>query len=148
MSKGGANTMDMNEPFYVRRKPDPIPFRKFLYNREKGTVMGRNATSWGKLISSLQLLLSTVVIIAKDALKPFCVICNTYTSSQAHFNKKKMWLLDEALSPSQYCVSYIQVWCFVVYFSIIPRAAMSNDSHKYIQQKCSIFIFHVYFSKP
>lgn len=107
MSKGGANTMDMNEPFYVRRKPDPIPFRKFLYNREKGTVMGRNATSWGKLISSLQLLLSTVVIIAKDALKPFCVICNTYTSSQAHFNKKKCDFLTRLSLPLNIvCLTY------------------------------------------
>lgn len=40
--------MEMDEPFYVRRKPDPIPFSKFLYNKEKGTVMGRTGGSWGK----------------------------------------------------------------------------------------------------
>lgn len=40
--------MEMEEPFYVRRKPDPIPFSKFLYNKEKGTVMGRTGVSWGK----------------------------------------------------------------------------------------------------
>lgn len=48
MSKG--NTMDMDEPFYVRRKPDPIPFSKFLFNRDNGTVMGRTGSSWGKVI--------------------------------------------------------------------------------------------------
>lgn len=56
MSKGISNSMEMEEPFYVRRKPDPIPFRKFLYNSEKGTVMGRNGTSWGKIMNSYILL--------------------------------------------------------------------------------------------
>lgn len=36
------------DAFFVRRKPDPIPFSKFLYNSTEGTVLGRNATSWGK----------------------------------------------------------------------------------------------------
>lgn len=49
MSKGITNSLEMEEPFYVRRKPDPIPLRKFLYNKEKGTVMGRTGGSWGKL---------------------------------------------------------------------------------------------------
>lgn len=49
MSKGMTNSMEMNEPFYVRRRPDPIPFKKFLYNSEKGTVMGRTGVSWGKV---------------------------------------------------------------------------------------------------
>lgn len=53
MSKGMTNSMEMNEPFYVRRRPDPIPFRKFLYNNEKGTVMGRTGTSWGKWMLSV-----------------------------------------------------------------------------------------------
>jgi hypothetical protein len=48
MSKGITNNMEMDEPFYVRRKPDPVPFSKFLYNKEKGTVMGRSGTSWGE----------------------------------------------------------------------------------------------------
>lgn len=45
--------MEINEPFYVRRRPDPIPFRKFLYNDEKGTVMGRTGSSWGKWMLSV-----------------------------------------------------------------------------------------------
>ena len=53
MSKGMTNSMEMNEPFYVRRRPDPIPFRKFLYNKEKGTVMGRTGVSWGKWMLSI-----------------------------------------------------------------------------------------------
>lgn len=53
MSKGMTNSMEINEPFYVRRRPDPIPFRKFLYNDEKGTVMGRTGTSWGKWMLSV-----------------------------------------------------------------------------------------------
>lgn len=48
MSKGITNTMEMEEPFYVRRKPDPVPFSKFLYNKDKGTVLGRTGVSWGK----------------------------------------------------------------------------------------------------
>lgn len=48
MSKGMTHSMDVDEPFYVRRQPDPVPFSKFLYNSEKGTVMGRTAGSWGK----------------------------------------------------------------------------------------------------
>lgn len=48
MSKGMTHSMEPEEPFYVRRRPDPIPFRKFLYNKEKGTVMGRTGVSWGK----------------------------------------------------------------------------------------------------
>lgn len=53
MSKGITNSMEMEEPFYVRRKPDPIPLRKFLYNSEKGTVMGRTGMSWGKQMFAL-----------------------------------------------------------------------------------------------
>lgn len=53
MSKGITNSMEMQEPFYVRRRPDPIPLRKFLYNKEKGTVMGRTGVSWGKQLASL-----------------------------------------------------------------------------------------------
>lgn len=49
MSKGMTNSMEMNEPFYVRRRPDPIPFSKFLYNSDKGTVMGRTGQSWAKI---------------------------------------------------------------------------------------------------
>lgn len=48
MSKGITNNMEMEEPFYVRRKPDPVPFSKFLYNKDKGTVLGRTGVSWGK----------------------------------------------------------------------------------------------------
>lgn len=48
MSKGITNSMEIDQPFYVRRRPDPVPFTKFLYNSEKGTVMGRTASSWGK----------------------------------------------------------------------------------------------------
>lgn len=36
------------EAFFVRSKPDPIPFSKFLYNSNEGTVLGRTAMSWGK----------------------------------------------------------------------------------------------------
>jgi sodium/potassium-transporting ATPase subunit beta len=32
-----------------RRRPDPIPFSQFLYNSEKGTVLGRTASSWAKI---------------------------------------------------------------------------------------------------
>lgn len=37
-----------NEAF-VRRKPDPIPFHRFLYNSNEGTVLGRTALSWAKI---------------------------------------------------------------------------------------------------
>ncbi len=60
MSKGFTNSMEMDEPFYVRRRPDPVPFSRFLLNREKGTVMGRTGQSWGKMhptINSLSALL-------------------------------------------------------------------------------------------
>lgn len=36
-----------------RRKPDPIPFSKRIYNSEKGTFLGRTGTSWGKKSPSL-----------------------------------------------------------------------------------------------
>lgn len=36
------------EAFFMRRKPDPIPFGRFLYNSDEGTVLGRTAMSWGK----------------------------------------------------------------------------------------------------
>jgi Sodium / potassium ATPase beta chain len=51
MSKG-KGAMEAEEPFYVRRKPDPVPFSKFLYNSDKGTVMGRTGSSWGKLVAT------------------------------------------------------------------------------------------------
>lgn len=47
MTKPGM-TMEMDEPFYVRKRPDPVPFHKVLWNREKGTVLGRTGISWGK----------------------------------------------------------------------------------------------------
>lgn len=52
MSKNVGHNMEMEEPFYVRKKPEPIPFSKFMYNSEKGTVMGRTAGSWGKILLS------------------------------------------------------------------------------------------------
>ena len=57
MSKGITNSMEMEQPFYVRRKPDPVPFSKFLYNSEKGTVLGRTAGSWGKKVQQLLIML-------------------------------------------------------------------------------------------
>lgn len=53
MSKAITNDLDMDQPFYVRKKPDPVPFHKVLYNSEKGTVLGRTGTSWGKHTVSL-----------------------------------------------------------------------------------------------
>lgn len=53
MSKGITNSLEMEEPFYVRRKPDPVPFSKFLYNSDKGTVMGRTGPSWGKHLDTV-----------------------------------------------------------------------------------------------
>lgn len=49
MSKGLTNSMEMEQPFYVRKKPDPIPFSKFLYNSDEGTVLGRSGSSWAKI---------------------------------------------------------------------------------------------------
>lgn len=46
-------SVESDEPFYVRRRPDPVPFTQFLYNSEKGTVMGRTAVSWGKTTEML-----------------------------------------------------------------------------------------------
>lgn len=48
MNKGTSHSSEVDQPFYVRRKPDPIPFSKYLYNSEKGTVLGRTGMSWGK----------------------------------------------------------------------------------------------------
>lgn len=39
---------DEQEAFFMRSKPDPIPFSKFLYNSNEGTVLGRTGMSWGK----------------------------------------------------------------------------------------------------
>uniref|UniRef100_A0A1L8DF34 Putative sodium/potassium-transporting atpase subunit beta-2 n=1 Tax=Nyssomyia neivai TaxID=330878 RepID=A0A1L8DF34_9DIPT len=51
MSKqhGGLPQMEMEEPFYVRRRPPPVNFWNFLYNSDKGTVMGRSGSSWVKI---------------------------------------------------------------------------------------------------
>jgi sodium/potassium-transporting ATPase subunit beta len=46
--------MEIEDPFFVRSKPDPIPFGKFLYNSENGLILGRTKTSWGKLAALLQ----------------------------------------------------------------------------------------------
>lgn len=50
MSKHKAPTSPIVEEdqFFVRRKPDPIPFHKFLFNSREGTVLGRTGASWGK----------------------------------------------------------------------------------------------------
>lgn len=48
MSKGITNSMEMDQPFYCRKKADPVPFSKFMYNSEEGTVFGRTGSSWGK----------------------------------------------------------------------------------------------------
>lgn len=56
MSKSGHHGVDhgmeMEQPFYVRKKPDPIPFSKFLFNSDNGTVLGRTGLSWGKIIQN------------------------------------------------------------------------------------------------
>uniref|UniRef100_A0A1B0GI31 Putative sodium/potassium-transporting atpase subunit beta-2 n=1 Tax=Lutzomyia longipalpis TaxID=7200 RepID=A0A1B0GI31_LUTLO len=51
MSKvhGGFPQMEMDEPFYVRRRPEPFSLWQFLYNSDKGTVMGRSGKSWVKI---------------------------------------------------------------------------------------------------
>lgn len=38
----------LDEEFQIRRK-EPFHWGTFLYNHEKGTVMGRDKVSWGKL---------------------------------------------------------------------------------------------------
>lgn len=49
MSKLKSSTSPiLNEEFMQNRKPEPIPFHTFLYNKREGTVLGRSATSWGK----------------------------------------------------------------------------------------------------
>lgn len=39
------------DQFFVRRKPDPIPFHQFVYNSRDGTVLGRSGASWGNVTS-------------------------------------------------------------------------------------------------
>lgn len=46
--KKGTSPIETTELQDFRRRPDPVPFSKFLYNSEKGTVLGRTGTSWGK----------------------------------------------------------------------------------------------------
>lgn len=58
--KGASTTPIIEEDhIFVREKPDPIPFRTFLYNKKEGTVLGRDGSSWGKLniikLSSLRI---------------------------------------------------------------------------------------------
>lgn len=60
MSKGISKTVEDEEPFYVRRKPDPVPFSKFLYNSDKGTIMGRTGGSWGKYILCIRMTIISV----------------------------------------------------------------------------------------
>lgn len=34
----------------ARMRPDPVPFSKYLYNSRDGTVLGRNKSSWSKIL--------------------------------------------------------------------------------------------------
>lgn len=43
-----TNDLEMEEPFYVRKKADPVPFTTFLCNTKEGTILGRSPLSWGK----------------------------------------------------------------------------------------------------
>lgn len=62
------STNEEDQPFYVRRKPDPVPFSKFLYNSEKGTVMGRTGSSWGKAAMLITRCISGATIIGEELL--------------------------------------------------------------------------------
>lgn len=47
MSKGKGEQIEENS-YDFRTKPEPIPFSKYLYNKDEGTVLGRNGASWGE----------------------------------------------------------------------------------------------------
>ncbi|ETN68030.1 hypothetical protein AND_000136 [Anopheles darlingi] len=50
MSRSPASAVQAHD--HVRMKPEPIPFSKFLFNSQNGTVLGRGAGSWGKFLLS------------------------------------------------------------------------------------------------
>lgn len=49
MTNGKDGMMEMEQPYYVRSRPDPIPFHRFVYNPQTNTVLGRGAASWAKI---------------------------------------------------------------------------------------------------
>ncbi|XP_050101378.1 sodium/potassium-transporting ATPase subunit beta-2-like [Anopheles aquasalis] len=47
MSRSPASAASAHD--HVRMKPEPVPFSKFLFNSQNGTVLGRTAGSWAKI---------------------------------------------------------------------------------------------------
>ncbi|EJY57851.1 AAEL010145-PC [Aedes aegypti] len=76
------------EAFFVRSKPDPIPFSKFLYNSNEGTVLGRTAMSWAKI--------GTFYMIFYCVLAALVAVC-MWVFFQTLDPRTPKWQLDQSL---------------------------------------------------
>ncbi|CRK99800.1 CLUMA_CG013108, isoform A [Clunio marinus] len=83
-----TNSMEMEQPFYVRQRPAPIPFHQFLYDSNKNTVLGRTGSSWAKIG-----LFYTIFYLMLAALVTGCMIVFLSTLNP----RIPKWQLHESL---------------------------------------------------
>lgn len=46
----------------IRRRPEPVPFNKFIYNSRDGTILGRTSSSWGKILGFYAIFYTVLAI--------------------------------------------------------------------------------------
>lgn len=88
MSQKHEKVEDPSDPFFIRKPPPPFKLSTFLYNSEKGLVLGRSGSSWAKI-----LLFYGVFYAVLAALVAICM----WVFFQTLDPRTPKWRLEESL---------------------------------------------------
>lgn len=87
-SPAGHGAGEPEHEVFVRERPPPIPFSRFLYNSDEGTVLGRTGLSWAKI--------GTFYIIFYSVLAALVALC-MFVFFQTLDPRIPKWQMDQSL---------------------------------------------------